>query len=138
MIEIMDSLSCFLHNVNSTSRIQDATGKCTFKNIRLELQMGFEQRHVVSSPHLKEMKLPAIVAELAAVYYKDAFNKNKVKYWPHEIMLHRSDLSDPPSSGRSPLEDIDARILKVLEAEPRSSVRTIAELLKIPASTVHL
>jgi hypothetical protein len=30
IIEIMDSLSCFLHNVNSTSRIQDATWKCMF------------------------------------------------------------------------------------------------------------
>jgi hypothetical protein len=39
---------------------------------------------------------------------------------------------------RAPLEDIDARILQVLEAEPWSSVRTVAEFLKIPASTVHL
>jgi hypothetical protein len=36
------------------------------------------------------------------------------------------------------LEDIDARVLQVLEAEPCSLVRTIAEFLKIPASTVHL
>jgi hypothetical protein len=27
---IMDSLSCFLHNINSTSPIQDAPGKCAF------------------------------------------------------------------------------------------------------------
>jgi hypothetical protein len=38
----------------------------------------------------------------------------------------------------APLEDIDARILQVLEAQPWSSVRTVAEFLKIPASTVHL
>jgi hypothetical protein len=61
-----------------------------------------------------------------------------VKYWLHEIMLHRPDLSDWPSSGRRPLEDTDARILQVLEADPWSSVRTIAEFLKIPASMVHL
>jgi hypothetical protein len=30
VIQIMDSLSCFVHNVNSTSRIQDAIWKCTF------------------------------------------------------------------------------------------------------------
>jgi hypothetical protein len=36
-----------------------------------------------------------------------------------------------------PLEDIDARILQVLEFDPWSSIRTIAEFLKIPASTVH-
>jgi hypothetical protein len=61
-----------------------------------------------------------------------------VKYWLYEINLHRSDLSDRSSSGWPPLEDIDARILQVLEAEPWSSVREIAEFLKIPASMVHL
>jgi hypothetical protein len=61
-----------------------------------------------------------------------------MKHWLHEIELHRSDLSDRTSSGRPPLEDIDARILQVLEAGPWSSVGTIAELLKIPASTAHL
>jgi hypothetical protein len=107
-------------------------------SIRLELHMEIEQRHVVSDVHRKGMKLPAIVAELVAVYHEDAFDENRVKYWPHEIKLHCFDLSDQPSSGRSPVEDIDARILQVLKANPWSSVRMIAEFLKIPASTVHL
>jgi hypothetical protein len=84
------------------------------------------------------MKLPAIVAEPAAVYHEDAFDENRMKYWLHEIKLRCSDLSDRPSSDRSPLEDTDARILQVLEAEPWSSVQTITEFLKIPASTVHI
>jgi transposase len=91
-------------------------------NIRLELQMEIEERYVVSYLHRKGMKLPAIVAELAAVHHENAFDENRVKYWLHEIKLHRSDLSDRPSSGRPPLEDIDARIRQVLEAEPWSSV----------------
>jgi hypothetical protein len=72
------------------------------------------------------MKLPAIVAERAAVYPGDTFDENRVKFWLYEIKLHRSGPSDRPSSGRRPLEDIDTRILQVLEAEPWSSVRTIA------------
>jgi hypothetical protein len=68
-------------------------------NIRLELQMEIEQRHVVSYLHRKGMKLPAIVVELAAIYYEDALDENRVKYWLHEIKLHRSDPSDRPSSG---------------------------------------
>jgi hypothetical protein len=107
-------------------------------NIRLELHMEIEQRYVVSYLHRKGMKLPAIVAELTPVYHKDAFEENRVKYWLHEIKLHRSDLSDQPSSSRPPLKDIDARILQVLEAEPWSWVLTIAEFLKVPALTVHL
>jgi hypothetical protein len=91
-------------------------------NIRLELHLEIEQRYVVSYLHRKGMKLPAIVAERAAVYHKDAFDENRVKYWLHEIKLHRSDLIDRPGFGRSPLEDIDGRILQILQAEPWSSV----------------
>jgi hypothetical protein len=70
--------------------------------------MEIEQRYVVSYLHRKEMKLPVIAAELAAVYHEDAFEKNRVKYWLHEMKVHRSDLSDQPSSGRRPLEDTEA------------------------------
>jgi hypothetical protein len=100
--------------------------------------MEIGQRYVVNYLHRKGMKLPVIVAELVAVYHEDAFDENRVQYWLHEIKLHCSDLTDRLSSGRPPLEDIDARILQVLEAEPWYSVGTIAEFLKIPASTVHL
>jgi hypothetical protein len=63
-------------------------------HIRVELQMEIEQRYVVSSRHRKAMKLPMIVAELAAVYHEDAVDENRVKYWLHEIKSHRSGLSD--------------------------------------------
>jgi hypothetical protein len=66
----------------------------------------------------KGTKLPTTVAKLAAVHQGDTFDENRVKYWLREIKLHHCDLSDRPSSGRLPLEDIDARILQVLEAEP--------------------
>jgi hypothetical protein len=65
----------------------------------------------VSYLYRKAIKLPTIIAEPAAVYHEDALDENRVKYWPHEIKLHRSDLSDRPSSGRPYLEDIEARIL---------------------------
>jgi hypothetical protein len=87
-------------------------------NIRLELQMEIGQRDVVSYLHRKGMKLPAIVADLAEVYHEDASEENKVKLWLHEPKLRRSDMSDRSSSGRPPLEVIDARILQVLEDEP--------------------
>jgi hypothetical protein len=49
-------------------------------NIHFELQMKIEQRDVVDYLHRKGMKLPAIPAELAAVYHEDAFDENRVKY----------------------------------------------------------
>jgi hypothetical protein len=107
-------------------------------NVRLELQIKIEQMYVMSYLRRKGMKLPVIVAELAAISQEDAFDENRMKYWLHEIKLYRSDLSDRPSSGQPPLEDIDTRILQILEVESWSLIRTIAEFLKIPASTVHL
>jgi hypothetical protein len=107
-------------------------------NICLEFQIEIKQRYVVSYLHRKGMKLPAIVARLAAVDHKDAFDKTRVKYWLREIMLHCSDLSDRPISGGLPLENINAQIMQVLEAEPCPSVRTSAEFLKIRASRGHL
>jgi hypothetical protein len=49
-------------------------------NIRSELQTEIQHRYVVSSLHRKAMKLPAIIAELAAVCHEDAFDGNRVKY----------------------------------------------------------
>jgi hypothetical protein len=136
----MDSLSCFIFLAERQFYIAELGYhlKMDVYNIRLELQRKNEQRYVASYLHRKGMKLPAIVAELAPVYHEDAFDENRVKYWPHEIKSHHSDLSDRPSSGRPPLGDIDVGILQVLEVEPWSSVRTVAEFLKIPTSTVHL
>jgi hypothetical protein len=99
--------------------------------------MEIEQRYVVSYLHRKGMKLPPIIAEPAPIDHEDAFDENRVKYWLYNNKLHHSDLSDRLRPGLPPLEDINARIPQVLEAEPWSSVRMIAEFLKIPVSTVH-
>jgi hypothetical protein len=42
--------------------------------------METEQRYVVGYLHRKGMKLPAIVAKLAAVSHEDTFDENRVKY----------------------------------------------------------
>jgi hypothetical protein len=56
--------------------------------------MEIEQRYLVSYLHRKGMKLPAIIAERAAVYHGYEFDENRMNYWLHEITLYRSDLSD--------------------------------------------
>jgi hypothetical protein len=48
-------------------------------NICFEFQMEIEQRYAVSYLHRKGIKLPAIVAELAAVYHEETFSENRVK-----------------------------------------------------------
>jgi hypothetical protein len=46
-------------------------------NIRFELEIEIEQTYVVGYPCRTGMKLPAIIAELAAVYQGDTFNKTE-------------------------------------------------------------
>jgi hypothetical protein len=47
--------------------------------------MEIEHRYVVSDFHCEGMKLPAVVAGLAAVYHEGVFDGSRVKYWLHEI-----------------------------------------------------
>jgi hypothetical protein len=62
--------------------------------------MEIEQRYVMSSLYCQGMNLPEVVAEPASVYQEDTFDENRVKYWFHELTLHRSHVSDRPCSSR--------------------------------------
>jgi hypothetical protein len=42
--------------------------------------MEIEKRDVVSYLYHKEMKLPAMVAELVSVYHEYTFDENRAKY----------------------------------------------------------
>jgi hypothetical protein len=114
------SKSWTLFHVSCTTSILYRGSRMLRENVcfqyRFRITDGNRPEGCGELPPCKGMKLPPIVAELAAVYHEDAFDENIVKYWLHEITLYHSDLSDQPSSGRPPFEDIDARILQVLEA----------------------
>jgi DNA-binding Lrp family transcriptional regulator len=47
------------------------------------------------------------------------------------------DLRTQYAGGRPPLDDINAEILSLLQKYPFSSMRTIAESLEMPVSTIH-
>ena len=99
--------------------------------------MEFEQRSVIKFLHLKGLKLGDIVLELSSVYGEDAYTRPSIKYWLHQLKLGRTDLATQHVGGRPPLDDTDAEILSVLHTSPFSSVRTIADSMGIPASTVY-
>jgi hypothetical protein len=100
--------------------------------------MEVEQRCIIKFLHLKGLKLGDIFVELSSLYGDDAYTRPSIKYWLHQLKLGRTDLTTPHVGGRRYLDDIDAEILSVLWISPFSSVRTIADSLGIPASTVYL
>jgi hypothetical protein len=76
--------------------------------------------------------------ELSTLYGEDAYTRPSIKYWLHQLKLGRIDITTQHVGGRPDLDDTDAEILSVLRISPFSSVRTIADSLGIPASTVYL
>jgi hypothetical protein len=100
--------------------------------------MEVEQRCIIKFLHLKGLKLGDIVVELSTLYGEDAYTRLSKKYWLHQLKLGRTDLTTQHVGGRSYLDYTDAEILSVLRISPFSSMRTIADSLGVPASTVYL
>jgi hypothetical protein len=99
--------------------------------------MELEQRHIIELLHLKNLKLGDVAVELSNVYGQDAHPRSSIKYWLHQLKLRRKDLTTQRVGGRSPLHDTDTEILSVLRVSQFSLVRTIADSLSNPASTVY-
>jgi hypothetical protein len=60
-----------------------------------------------------------------------------VEYRIHQSKLGRSDMEDEIERGRPPPDDVDARILACLSHEPVSSVRSVAQTIRLAPATVH-
>jgi hypothetical protein len=113
----------------------DSANPGKLKNVN---PMEVEQRCIIKFLHLKSLKLGYIVVELSTRYAEDAYTRSSIKYWLHQLKLERTDLTTQHVGGRLYLDDTDAEIRSVLRISPFCSVRTIADSLGIPASTVYL
>jgi hypothetical protein len=59
-----------------------------------------------------------------------------VQFWITEIWRGRQYLYDEIRSGRPPLDDLDGKILAILDKSPFESAQSIAERLLVAYSTV--
>jgi hypothetical protein len=73
---------------------------------------------------------------LQAQFVKDVYQLATVWFWITEIWRGRQDLHDEIRSGRLPPDDLDSKILAILEKSPFESPHSIAERLLIAQSTV--
>ena len=74
---------------------------------------------------------------MKSVYDNNAYSLKGLEYWTHQFRLGRKMLEDEKRSGRQPLDDIDAQILKKPTNEPFSPNSGIASACNVSPSTIY-
>jgi hypothetical protein len=70
-----------------------------------------------------------IADRLQAQFAEHFYQLRTVRFWIVEIRPGRQDLHDEIRSGRPPLDDLDSKILAILEKSPFESFHSIADLV---------
>jgi hypothetical protein len=79
-----------------------------------------------------------IIHRLQTQFNEHAYALRTVRFWIAEVRLGRQGLHDEIRTGRSPLDDLDTKILDILDKFSFKSTRSITEILNIVYSTLLL
>jgi hypothetical protein len=79
-----------------------------------------------------------IASKLQAQFAEHAYQLRTIRFWIAEARVGRQDLHDEIRTGRSPLDDLDAKILAILDNYIFKSTHSIAERLIVAGPTVLL
>jgi hypothetical protein len=66
-----------------------------------------------------------------AQFDEHAYRLRTVQFWITEVRLDRQDLHDEICTGRHPLDDLDVKILVILDKSPFELTCSIAETLRV-------
>jgi hypothetical protein len=100
--------------------------------------MEYDQK-MITKFLLKEGADARNIAErLQAQFGENAYKLRTVQFRITEIWLGREDLHDEIYIGRLLLDDLDAKILAILDKSPFESADSISEALRVTHSTVSL
>jgi hypothetical protein len=77
-----------------------------------------------------------IAARLQAQFAEHVYQLRTVQFWITEIQCGRQDRHDEIRSGRHPLDDLDGKILAMIDKSPFESTHSIATRLFVAYSTV--
>jgi hypothetical protein len=77
-----------------------------------------------------------ITTGLQAQFAERVSKLRTVRFWIGEVRFGRQDLHDEIHTGRPPLDDVDAKILAILNKSPFESACSIAEMLRVSRTIV--
>jgi len=98
--------------------------------------VDFEQRSVVKFLWKEGLKPPDIFARLRNVYGDAAYGLSTVYWWRRQFSCGREEITDLDRPGRPLIDDIDSKVLCILQRDPFASCRAIADEVGVDASTV--
>jgi hypothetical protein len=98
--------------------------------------MEYDQRVIIRFLWNEGISADKITTRLQAQFGEASYKIRTVRFWIAEVQRGRADLYDEIRSGRPPLDDIDAKILGILDKSPFESARSIADSLGVTHVTV--
>jgi hypothetical protein len=96
--------------------------------------MEYDQRAIIKCLWNEKADACDIAARLQAQFAEHIYQLQMIQFGITEILLGRQDAHDEIHTGRSPLDDLDTKILAILDKFPFESTHSTAERLLIAHS----
>jgi hypothetical protein len=93
--------------------------------------MEYDQRVIIRFLWDEGTDANQITARLQAQFDEHLYKLPTVRFWIAEVHFGRQDLHDEIRTGRPTLDDLDAKILAILDKSPFESACSISERLRI-------
>jgi hypothetical protein len=100
--------------------------------------MEYDQRVIIRFLLNKGIYAHEIADRFQGQFDEYAYKLRTVRFLITEIRFGHQDLHDEIRTRKSPLDDLDAKILVILNKFPFESARSIAETLRVAQSTILL
>jgi hypothetical protein len=111
---------------------------CILKAVKGTFRIEYDQRVIIRFLWNERINAHKITHGLQAQFGEHAYTLRTVWFWIAEAWLDRQDLHDEIRTGRPPLDDLDAKILTILDKSPFESANSIADTLGVANSTILL
>jgi hypothetical protein len=98
--------------------------------------MDHDQRVIIKSLWNERTDARQIAARLQAQFVEHPYQLRAAEFWITEIPRGRQDLRDEICNGRPPLDDLNRKILAILDKSLFKSAHSMAERLLVTYPTV--